>query len=68
MNKKIATRVFGISLLIVGICGIITGIINIFDMQLPDAVVRIIGVIDIVVIVPLAWSFVSLYIINKNKE
>ena len=68
MNKKIATRIFGISLLTVGVCAIITGVSGIFGLQLPDIAVRIIGVIDLVAVVPLAISFVRLYIIKKNKE
>lgn len=68
MEHKIMTRIFGISLLTLGICGIITGVSNIIGAQLPDTVVRIIGIIDLVAVVPLTVSFVRLYIIKKNKE
>lgn len=68
MSKKITTRIFGISLLILGICAIITSVSNIVGAQLPDVAVRIIGIIDLIVIVPLVVSYVHLYIIKKNKE
>jgi|GEM_PF-775403 len=68
MSKKITTRIFGISLLIIGICAIITSVSNIVGAQLPDVAVRIIGIIDLIVIVPLVVSYVHLYIIKKNKE
>lgn len=69
MKKSPLVITYGISLMVVGILAIVTGICNISGIDLPDIVVRAIGVVDIIAVPVLVFSFVRLYIIKKdNKE
>ena len=69
MKKSPLVITYGISLMVVGILAIVTGICNIAGIDLPDIVVRAIGVVDIIAVPVLVFSFVRLYIIKKdNKE
>ena len=58
MNKK-NTRLWGLSLLIISIVSIIWAICNIARIELPDAAVRIMGVIDICAIPVLVYTSIK---------
>ena len=69
MKKSPVYAAFCISLMVVGVLGIVTGVCNIAGIELPDIVVRIIGIVDIIAVPVLSFSFVRLFIMKKdNKE
>lgn len=49
MNKT-NTRLWGVSLIVISVIAFVLAVCNMVDIELPDAAVRIMGVLDICVI------------------
>lgn len=59
MNSKIINIIWAISLIVIGIPTIILIGANIVAIELPDIIVRVLGVIDLVLIPVLVFSTVK---------
>lgn len=65
MNNKKNRTMWGISLFIIGIATIINAFSSLLGIELPDILVRVVGVITIVVLPILVYSSVK---ILKNSK
>ncbi len=63
MDKITMKRLYGITLIIMGICGFLPAVSGICGGFLPDIAVRIIGIADIVCL-PI---FIILFVIERRK-
>lgn len=59
MNSKIINIMWSISLIVIGIVTIILAGANIVAIELPDIIVRVLGVIDLVLLPVLVFSTVK---------
>ena len=59
MNSKIINTMWSTSLLVIGIATIILAAANIVAIELPDIIVRVLGVIDLVSLPVLVFSTVK---------
>lgn len=58
MNANI-DRIWALTLFVIGICTIILAGTNIIGIELPDVIVRIIGVIDLIAIPVLVYATIK---------
>ena len=63
MSKKACA--WAISLLVISIVTLVIAFSNIFGVELPDVLKRVLGVIDLIALPVLAYSSVKLYTSNK---
>lgn len=52
-------KMWALTLLVVGICAFIMAVTNIIDIEIPDAIVRIVGVIGLVAIPVLIYTTIK---------
>ena len=64
-NKKLLF-VWSISLLVIAGLTLVTSITNIIGISLPDTVVRIIGILDLIALPVLAFTTVRMFIEKKE--
>lgn len=57
---------FGLSLMIVGLTSIILNVTNLVGINLPDIIIRAVGLISLVAVVILVFNLVK--ILKKRKE
>ena len=65
MNSKIINTMWSISLMVIGVATIILAAANIVAIELPDIIVRVLGVFDLVSLPVLVFSTVKK---DKNKK
>lgn len=65
MNSKIINTMWSISLMVIGVATIILAAANIVAIELPDIIVRVLGVFDLVSLPVLVFSTVKKAKIQK---
>lgn len=58
MKKETNQKIWTISLLACGLCGVILTVPRLFDATLPDGIVRIVGVVSLVAVAVLMFTTV----------
>lgn len=66
MKKSKVLIVWSISLLVIAVLTLVTSITNIIGISLPDAAVRIIGILDLITLPVLAFTTVRMFIGKKE--
>lgn len=66
MKKNKLLIVWSISLLVIAGLTLVTSITNIIGISLPDAAVRIIGILDLIALPVLAFTIVRMF--SEKKE
>ena len=66
MKKNKLLIVWSISLLVIAGLTLVTSITNIIGISLPDAAVRIIGILDLIALPVLAFTTVRMFIEKKE--
>lgn len=62
MKEKILTLVWSISLMLIGVSTVITAGSNLLGFQLPDLVIRVLGVVQLLSLGSLVYSSVKKFI------
>lgn len=59
MKRSIINLVWGICLIILGLGALIVSLNNVFDLNIPDSVIRSIGIVDLITLPVLAFTTVK---------
>lgn len=64
--KKLFARIWGICLMIIGINSTIMSISGIFTLPLPDILVRILGISNLIALPMMIYSYVKVFLQKKK--
>lgn len=67
MNNKKIIRVWSISLIVLGVVTIILASTRIMGIELPDMVIRILGVLDLIALAVFGYTTASRFIHKSNR-
>ena len=57
--NKINTRLWGLSLIVISVIAVVLAVCNMVEIELPDAAVRIMGVLDICAILVFVYTSIK---------